>query len=216
MGTDPERSHLSYDNRLGGDRLSYRQGEGAYKVREEAVLKTAKKLKGAYGLVIMSPRKLIGVRDPYGLKPLCLGRRGNAYIFASESCALKSVGAEFIRDVEPGEMITVSRNGIESNKELEKKKHAHCVFEYIYFARLDSTLDGLNVYDARIRGGRLLAESHPADADLVTGVPESGIPAAKGFSRRPGFPLASPFIKTAISAGLLSNPRRRRENPACI
>ena len=178
---------------------------------EEAVLKTAKKLKGAYGLVIMSPRKLIGVRDPYGLKPLCLGRRGNAYIFASESCALKSVGAEFIRDVEPGEMITVSRNGIESNKELEKKKHAHCVFEYIYFARLDSTLDGLNVYDARIRGGRLLAESHPADADLVTGVPESGIPAAKGFSEASGIPFGLAFYKNSYIGRTFIKPHAEGE-----
>ena len=180
---------------------------------EEAVVKTAKKLKGAYGLVIMSPRKLIGVRDPYGLKPLCLGRRGNAYIFASESCALKSVGAEFIRDVEPGEMITVSRNGIESNKELEKKKHAHCVFEYIYFARLDSTLDGLNVYDARIRGGRLLAESHPADADLVTGVPESGIPAAKGFSEASGIPFGLAFYKNSyIGRTFIKPTQKERES----
>ena len=110
-------------------------------------------------------------------------------------------------------MITVSRNGIESNKELEKKKHAHCVFEYIYFARLDSTLDGLNVYDARIRGGRLLAESHPADADLVTGVPESGIPAAKGFSEASGIPFGLAFYKNSyIGRTFIKPTQKERES----
>ena len=127
------------------------------KTVQEAVLKTARKLKGGYALVVMSPRKLIGVRDPLGLKPLCLGKRDNTYVLASESCALTSVGAEFVRDIEPGEMITISKNGIESNKELSTGKYAHCVFEYIYFARLDSMMDGVKIYDARIRGGKSLA-----------------------------------------------------------
>ncbi|MBQ0000834.1 MAG: class II glutamine amidotransferase, partial [Clostridiales bacterium] len=124
---------------------------------EEAVLRTAQKIKGAYGLVIMSPRKLIGVRDPYGLKPLCLGKRGNAYVLASESCALTSVGAEFIRDLKPGEILTITKDGLKSDMTLATEKHAHCVFEYIYFARLDSTIDGVRVYDARIRSGKSLA-----------------------------------------------------------
>ena len=164
---------------------------------EEAILKTAKKLQGAYALVVMSPRKLVGVRDPLGLKPLCLGKRDNSYVLASESCALTSVGAEFIRDIEPGEMITISRNGVESNKELATYKPAHCVFEYIYFARLDSVMDGVRIYDARIRGGKYLAKSYPVEADLVTGVPESGIPAAKGYSEASGIPSALLFTKTA-------------------
>ena len=162
---------------------------------EEAVKNAMKKLKGAYSLVISSPRKLIGVRDPLGLKPLCLGKRDNTYVLASESCALTSVGAEFIRDIEPGEMITISRNGIESNKELSTGKHAHCVFEYIYFARLDSMMDGVKIYDARIRGGKSLAKSYPVEADLVTGVPESGIPAAKGYSEESGIPFGFAFYK---------------------
>ena len=152
------------------------------KTVEEAVYKTALKIQGAYGLVVMSPRKLIGVRDPYGLKPLCLGKRDNAYVLASESCALTSVGAEFVRDIFPGEIITITKEGIRSQMLPEVKKCAHCVFEYIYFARLDSVMDGVNIYNARIRGGKSLAKSYPADADLVTGVPESGLPAAKGFS----------------------------------
>ena len=163
------------------------------KTVEEAILKTAKKLKGAYGLVIMSPRKLIGVRDPYGLKPLCLGKRGNSYILASESCALTAVGAEFIRDIEPGEIITISKDGLRSDKSLAKKTHAHCVFEYIYFARLDSVMDGVKVYDARIRGGKSLAKSYPVEADLVTGVPESGIPF--GFAFYKNSYIGRTFIK---------------------
>ena len=180
---------------------------------EEAVLNTARKLQGAYGLVIMSPRKLIGVRDPYGLKPLCLGKRDNAYVLASESCALTSVGAEFIRDIEPGEMITISRKGVKSDMTLADtvKTRAHCVFEYIYFARLDSTMDGVKVYDARIRGGKSLAKSYPVEADLVTGVPESGLPAAKDFLKNLVFHSDLHFIRTLISAELLSNLLRRRE-----
>ena len=180
---------------------------------EEAILKTARKLRGAYGLVVMSPRKLIGLRDPFGLKPLCLGKRGNTYVLASESCALASVGAEFIRDVEPGEMVTISRNGVESNKELSTEKHAHCVFEYIYFARLDSVLDGVGVYDARIRGGKSLAKSYPVDADLVTGVPESGIPAAKGFSEASGIPFGLAIYKNSyIGRTFIKPTQKERES----
>ena len=180
---------------------------------EEAVLTTAKKLKGAYGLVIMSPRKLIGVRDAYGLKPLCIGKRDHAYVLASESCALASVGAEFIRDVEPGEMVTISRNGIQSNKEMAVKKTAHCVFEYIYFARLDSVIDGVGIYDARIRGGKSLAKSYPVEADLVTGVPESGIPAAKGYSEESGIPFGLAFYKNRyIGRTFIKPTQKERES----
>ena len=180
---------------------------------EEAILKTAKKLQGAYALVVMSPRKLVGVRDPLGLKPLCLGKRDNSYVLASESCALTSVGAEFIRDIEPGEMITISRNGVESNKELATYKPAHCVFEYIYFARLDSTMDGVKVYDARIRGGKSLAKSYPVEADLVTGVPESGLPAAKGFSEESGIPFGFAFYKNSyIGRTFIKPTQKERES----
>ena len=156
---------------------------------EEAVLKTARKLKGAYGLVIMSPRKLIGVRDPYGLKPLCIGKKRSHVCACFRSCALNSVGAEFVRDVEPGEMVIISGRGYDPTVSLPEKKTAHCVFEYIYFARLDSVLDGVGIYDARIRGGKSLARSYPVEADLVTGVPDSGIPAAKGYSEESGLPV---------------------------
>lgn len=183
------------------------------KTVEEAVLRTARKIKGAYGLVIMSPRKLIGVRDPYGLKPLCLGKRGNAYVLASESCALTSVGAEFVRDIEPGEMVTITRDGVKSDKSLAGAKRAHCVFEYIYFARLDSTIDGVKVYDARIRGGKSLAKSYPVEADLVTGVPESGVPAAKGFSEESGIPFGFAFYKNSyIGRTFIKPTQKERES----
>lgn len=164
---------------------------------EEAVLKTAKKIKGSYGLVVTSPKKLVAVRDPFGLKPLCLGRRGQSYIVASESCALTAVGAEFIRDIEPGELISITENGILSNKELQQEKRAHCIFEYIYFARLDSQIDGIKVYDARLRAGRLLAQAYPVEADLVAGVPDSGLTAARGYALEAGLPFELVFYKNS-------------------
>lgn len=183
------------------------------KTVEEAVLKTARKIRGGYGLVIMSPRKLIGVRDPYGLKPLCLGKRDNAWVLASESCALRAVGAEFVRDIAPGEILTITKEGIRSDRQLAGKKPAHCVFEYIYFARLDSTMDGVNVYDARIRGGRSLARSYPVEADLVTGVPESGIPAAKGYSEESGIPFGFAFYKNGyIGRTFIKPTQKERES----
>ncbi len=164
---------------------------------EEAVFKTAKKLKGAYGLVIMSPRKLVAVRDPFGIRPLCLGKRGEMYIVASESCALTAMGAKFIRDIEPGEILTISASGLRSDFSLRQEKKAHCVFEYIYFSRLDSCIDGIKVYDARLKAGELLFKRHPVDADVVVGVPESGIAAAKGFAKASGIPFDLAFHKNS-------------------
>ena len=184
---------------------------------EEAVHKTVEKIRGGYALVIMSPRKLIGARDPYGLKPLCLGKRDNAYVLASESCALTSVGAEFIRDIEPGEIVTITKNGLKSSKLTEKKKHAHCVFEYIYFARLDSTMDGVKIYDARIRGGKSLAKSYPVEADLVVGVPDSGLVAAKGYSEYSGIPYGMAFHKNSYVGRTFIKPKQsQRESSVKI
>ena len=176
---------------------------------EEAVLKTARRIRGAYGLVIMSPRKLIGVRDPFGLKPLCLGKRDNAWVLASESCALSAIGAEFIRDIRPGEILTITKKGLSSNMDLAQEKKAHCIFEYIYFARLDSTLDGINVYEARIRAGEALADSYPVKADLVTGVPDSGLAAAKGYSERSGIPFALAFHKNSYMGRTFIKPTQK-------
>ena len=176
---------------------------------EEAVLKTARRIRGAYGLVIMSPRKLIGVRDPFGLKPLCLGKRDNAWVLASESCALSAIGAEFIQDIRPGEILTITKEGLSSNMDLAQEKKAHCIFEYIYFARLDSTLDGINVYEARIRAGEALADSYPVKADLVTGVPDSGLAAAKGYSERSGIPFALAFHKNSYMGRTFIKPTQK-------
>ncbi|MCQ2426771.1 MAG: amidophosphoribosyltransferase [Clostridia bacterium] len=162
---------------------------------EEAAARVARELKGGYCLLLLSPQKLTGVRDPLGLKPLCIGRRGSAYILASESTALAAVGADFVRDVEPGEIVTITKEGIKSNNFAQASKKAHCVFEYIYFARLDSVIDGVSVYDARVRGGRALAERYPVEADVVTGVPDSGLAAAAGYSEAAGLPFRLAFAK---------------------
>ena len=170
---------------------------------ESAVLNAMKKLKGAYSLVIMSPRKLIGARDPFGFRPLVLGKKDDTYFFASETCALDAVKAEYVRDVEPGEVVTIYKDKvtgetvIDSDKTLCGRKHAHCIFEYIYFARLDSKIDGISVYDARIRGGKALAKRYPVDADVVTGVPESGLTAAVGYAEESGIPFKLAFSKNS-------------------
>lgn len=183
------------------------------KTVEEAIKVTASRLKGAYGLVIASPRKLIGVRDPLGIRPLCLGKRGDSYILASESCALSSIGARFVRDVRPGEIITVSYDGVSSNMDLYQDKHAHCVFEYIYFARLDSTLDKVSVCEARLRSGAALAKAYPADADIVTGVPDSGITAAQGYAEEAGIPFKTAFYKNSyIGRTFIKPTQKERES----
>lgn len=181
---------------------------------ESAIVASAAELKGGYALLVASPRKLIGVRDPLGLKPLCLGKRDNAYILASESCALASVNAEFVKDIAPGEIITISPDGITSDFSLCQKKQAHCIFEYIYFARLDSNLDGISVYDARIKAGSSLAYSHPIDADLVTGVPDSGLAAAMGYSQASGIPFALAFHKNSYVGRTFIKPTQEERETA--
>lgn len=181
---------------------------------EEAVAKTVPGLIGGYALLIMSPQKLIGVRDPLGLKPLCLGKLNDSYILASENCALKAIDAEFIRDIQPGEIITITKNGIHSNYDLCQGKHAHCIFEYIYFARLDSTLDGVSVYDARIRAGKALAKSYPVDADLVTGVPDSGLAAAMGYAQASGIPFGLAFQKNSYIGRTFIKPTQEERQSA--
>ena len=183
---------------------------------EEAVSRTVDRLQGAYSLVIMSPRKLIAVRDPFGFKPLCLGRRDNTYIVASESSALETIGAKFIRDVLPGEIVTVDADGkVESDTShcLPEDQEARCIFEYIYFARLDSSIDGISVYDSRIRAGRYLAIDSPVDADLVVDVPESGRAAALGYSLESGIPYGTAFVKNAyVGRSFISPKQKNRES----
>lgn len=177
---------------------------------EGAVKNAMKKIRGAYALVVISPRKMIGARDPFGLKPLCIGRRDNTYILASESCALAAVDAEFVRDVEPGEIVSITKDGISSDKSMaiDPAKQARCIFEYIYFARMDSTLDGVNVYHARITAGRALAQSYPVEADLVVGVPDSGLVAARGYSEQSGIPVGMAFHKNSYVGRTFIKPKQ--------
>ncbi len=186
------------------------------KTVEEAVARAMMKIKGAYSIVIMSPRKLIGVRDPFGFRPLCIGKRDNTYILASESCALDTIDAEFIRDVEPGEIVTISpEKGIESDKSMciSPEKHARCIFEYIYFARPDSRLDSISVYQSRILSGKFLAMDSPVEADLVVGVPESGNVAALGYSLQSGIPYGQAFVKnTYIGRTFIKPGQKNRES----
>lgn len=164
---------------------------------EEAICKAMNRIKGAYSMIIMSPQKLIAARDKNGFRPLCYGKTSNGeYIIASESCALDSVGAEFIRDIEKGEILVFGKDGIKSIKEhCGKEKQTACVFEYVYFARPDSIIEGKNVHEARIKAGEILAEEHPVNADVVVGVPDSGLDAALGYSKASKIPYGIGFIK---------------------
>ena len=164
---------------------------------EEAIIKSAGKLMGGYALVVMSPRKLIGVRDPFGIKPLIMGKKNNTYILASESSAINAVGGEVIRDIEPGEIITIAENDIFSDRSLCQKERAHCIFEYIYFARNDSVMDGIEIHEARVNAGRALARNSRVNADIVVGVPDSGLAAAEGYAMESGIPFCLAFHKNS-------------------
>ena len=177
---------------------------------QEAVSRAMDKLDGAYSLVMMSSTKLIAVRDPHGFRPLCYGQmEDGTYVVASESCALHAVGAKFERDILPGEIFTIDRNGIHSDKRhCGTAPRKLCIFEHIYFARPDSVIEGISVHDARMKAGAILAKAHPVDADIVIGVPDSGLDAALGYSRESGIPYGIGLIKnkyigrTFISPGL--------------
>ena len=177
---------------------------------EDAVKNAMKRIKGAYALVVSSPRKMIGARDPFGLKPLCIGKRDNTYFLASESCAIAAVDAEFVRDVRPGGIVTITKDGVSSDMSMAvpAEKQARCIFEYIYFARTDSTIDGVNVYHSRITAGRALAQSYPVEADLVVGVPDSGLVAAKGYSEESGIPYGMAFHKNSYVGRTFIKPKQ--------
>lgn len=182
------------------------------KSTEEAISNTMKVLKGAYSLVIMSPQKLIAARDPQGFKPLCMGKLGEDIIFASESCALDICGAEFIRDVKPGEIIVVKDGKITSIDYDSKEKKGMCVFEYIYFARPDSILEGMSVHEFREKAGRYLAKQMPIDADIVAAVPDSGVDAALGYSKESKIPYDLVFTKSKyIGRTFIQNTQNKRK-----
>lgn len=162
---------------------------------EEAIEKVMDKLKGAYSMVVMSPQKLMAVRDPQGIRPLAMGKMGGEIVFASESCAFDSIGAKFVRDVRPGEIIVVDRSGVRSLESHCGQKSGLCVFEYVYTARPDSVIEGESVHMARKRAGAFLAQEHPVEADIVIGSPDSGLDAALGYAEESGIPYGIGFIK---------------------
>ena len=173
---------------------------------EEAVLNAMNVIEGAYSLCIMSPRKLIAARDPRGMRPLCMGRLGRCIVFASESCAFDALGAEFVRDIEPGEVVVVEDGEIRSLHCPQKPETAACVFEYIYFSRPDSVIDGASVERARQEAGKYLSIEHPVGADVVIGVPDSGIPAAIGYAKCSGIPYGVGLIKNRYIARTFIQP----------
>ncbi|MCX7745677.1 MAG: amidophosphoribosyltransferase [Clostridia bacterium] len=162
---------------------------------EEAIEKMMGDIRGSYALVILTPRKLIGIRDPLGIRPLCIGRIDDSYVIASETCALDAVGARFIRDVLPGEMVIISEGGLTSIQTKVPDTTKLCIFEHVYFARPDSIIDGASVHSARKEAGKRLAIEHPVEADLVIGVPDSGLTAAIGYSEQSGIPYEQGLIK---------------------
>ena len=181
---------------------------------EEAVKEVMGIIKGGYALLVMSPRKLIAARDPFGLKPLVMGKLDEAVIFCSETCALEAVGAEFIRDINPGEIVVVEDGNIRSIDSGIKRGMKKCVFEYIYFARPDSVIDGISVATARREAGRILARKHPCDCDIVIGVPESGIDAALGFAAESGIPYEKGFVKNSYVGRTFIKPSQEQRKQA--
>ena len=185
---------------------------------EEAVCQALKGLRGAYSLIVMSPQKLIAARDPWGFRPLCMGRRGDAVVFASETCALNAVGAAFERELEPGEIVVVHNGEVRSIRENCAAASSHlCIFEYIYFARPDSVLCGQSVHEARRNAGRFLAKEYPVEADVVIGVPDSGLDAALGYSQQSGIPYGIGFLKNKyIGRTFIQPDQKLRENTVRI
>ena len=187
---------------------------------ETAVCRTMEQIEGAYSLVIMTHTKLIAARDPHGFRPLCVGALpdGAGFVFASESCALDAVGATMLRDVEPGEIVVVDRSGMRSIRtHCNTAPHTLCVFEYIYFARPDSVIEGTCVHEARLQAGRFLAQEHPVEADVVIGAPDSGLDAALGFAQESGIPYGVGFIKNKyVGRTFIQGSQAQRESSVRI
>ncbi len=175
---------------------------------EDRIRYAMHRLQGAYSLTLLTNNTLYGVRDPFGVRPLCLGKLNGGWVIASESCALDHIGANFIREIEPGEIVTISVNGVESERE-EIERKAICIFEYIYFARPDSVINGRVLYPARQAMGEVLAQEHPVEADLVMGVPDSATAAAIGYSRCSGIPLCEGLLKNRYVGRTFIEPDQR-------
>lgn len=184
---------------------------------EKALSAIMPKLSGAYTMVITTPHKMIAVRDPKGFRPLCLGKLDNSYIVCSETCALDSIGAEFIRDIEPGEIVVITDEGVKSIREHCGQETSLCIFEHIYFARPDSVIDNVSVHGARQKAGELLAKLHPVEADIVIGVPDSGLDAALGYSKGSGIPYGLGFVKNRyIGRTFIQKSQKERERSVHI
>ncbi len=176
---------------------------------KDALVKAMIDIKGAYSVVLATEDRLVGFRDPMGIRPLCLGELEGNYVLASESCALDTVGAKFIRDIEPGEIVIIDSNGLSSHKALYSTRRAHCIFEYIYFARPDSTIDGTNVNRARRAMGRQLARENRVEADIVISVPDSGTSAALGYSKESGIPFEEGLMKNRYIGRTFIQPTQK-------
>ena len=181
---------------------------------EEAVVKATAQLIGAFSLIVMSGQKLIAARDPWGFRPLCIGKRGDAWIFASETCALDGMGAEFVREMEPGEIVMVKDGKLTRVHQHGDGKGHICIFEYIYFARPDSVIGGQGVHEARLEAGRILARQNPVDADVVIGVPDSGLDAALGYAQESGIPVAEGFLKNRYIGRTFIQPEQSSRETA--
>ena len=184
---------------------------------ETGIKNTMSLVKGAYALVLTTGDSLIGIRDPHGLRPLCIGKLPDGYVLASESCALEVIDAEFVRDVEPGEIVVINGDGLRSIEPANMCQKHLCVFELIYFARTDSVIDGDSVYDFRVNTGRLLAKQRKIEADMVMPVPDSGIPAAIGYSKESGIPYGEGLVKNRyIGRTFIQPTQEMRENAVKI
>lgn len=205
--------HTSVDSEV----LASLIARGSKRGIERAVVNAISAVRGSFAMVIMTKDKLIGIRDPHGIRPLCLGKVEEGYILSSESCALDSVGAELVRDIEPGEIVVIDGDGIKSIKYSEETTCQTCAFEYIYFARPDSVIDGLDVYNTRVKQGEVLYQEHKIDADLVVAVPDSGIPAAVGYSKASGIPYEMGFIKNRyVGRTFISPSQELRERAVAV
>ena len=184
---------------------------------EQAIISTVKLIKGSFALCLMTEDMLVGIRDPNGIRPLCIGKVDGGYVLASESCAIDSINGEFIRDVEPGETVMIGKDGIRSYMTGEHIRRQTCVFEYVYFARPDSVIDGMSVQEARYRMGEVLARESPVDADVVVGVPDSGIGVAIGYSRATGIPLVTGIVKNKyVGRTFIAPTQQERERMVAV
>jgi amidophosphoribosyltransferase len=184
---------------------------------EKSLTDTIQSIKGSYALAVLTDNALVGARDPNGMRPLCLGKIEGGWVLSSESCAIDAVGGEFVRDVEPGEMVIISKEQVLSFSFSEKTRRALCAFEYVYFARPDSVMDGIDVYGARLRAGEILARESPVRADLVIGVPDSGVPAAIGFSRATGAAYGLGIVKSKyVGRTFIAPDQNRREQAVSV